>query len=146
MSICFPFTDVLDEEKCYRWFESILWSEGPICPRCGSREHLNIQAKDRAPLLDYECQHCGRIFNMFTGTVFQGTHRSFRELYVIVRGIAQGVSTNQLSKELGCDYAGLLKVRHKIQQWVAAALDGSALISGEAVEVDEMYQNAGEKR
>jgi transposase-like protein len=146
MPILFPLNEVLDPETCYRWFESILWPQGRVCPRCGARDRLIVQDRDKAPLVDYECQHCRCIFNLFTGTVFRYTHRSLPDLYAIVRGIAQGVSTNQLRRELGCDYKGLLKLRHKIQAWIEAALRGSPPLAGRAVEADEMYQNAGEKR
>jgi transposase-like protein len=146
MSIIFPFTNLLDPQACYRWFETILWPAGRVCPRCGARERLTIQTTHRAPLLDYQCQDCGHVFNLFTGTVFTGTHHSCSELYALVRGIAQGVTTQQLSQELGCSYAPLLALRHKLQGWIAAVLASSPPVAGSVTEVDELYQNAGEKR
>jgi transposase-like protein len=146
MSIIFPLTDVLDPVACYRWFESMLWPEGRVCPRCGKRDRLIIQTTYRAPLLDYQCQHCAKVFNLFSGTVFSRTHHSLPELYAIVRGVAQGVSTRQLSRELGCSYQALLDFRHKLQGWIAAVVDASPPVAGAVCEVDEMYQNAGEKR
>jgi len=146
MSIIFPVADLLDPLACYRWFESILWPRGRRCPRCGARDRLTVQTAHRAPLLDYECQHCGHVFNLFTGTVFSGTHRSLPDLLLIVRGVAQGVSTNQLCRELGCNYKRLLELRHKLQGWIAGVLAQSPPVAGQVAEVDEMYQNAGEKR
>lgn len=146
MSIIFPLTDVLDPAACYRWFEAILWPEGRVCPRCGKRDRLIIQTTYRAPLLDYQCQHCGRVFNLFSGTVFSGTQHPVTELYAIVRGVAQGQSTLQLSHELGCSYPALLNLRHKLQGWIDEALSASPPVAGTVCEVDEMYQNAGEKR
>ena len=146
MSILFPLTEVLDPEVCYRWFESMLWPAGRVCPRCGARDRLIVQDRDKAPLVDYECQHCRCVFNLFSGTVFRQTHRSLPELYAVVRGIAQGVSTNQLCRELGCDYKALLNFRHKIQAWIAAAKQACPPLAGDVAEADEMYQNAGEKR
>lgn len=146
MSIIFPFTDLLDPAACYRWFESILWPQGRRCPRCHARDRLTIQTTHRAPLRDYQCQHCGHVFNLLTGTVFSGTHRTIPQLYAIVRGIAQGVSTNQLRRELDCSYKPLLELRHKLQGWIAGVLANSPPVAGRVTEVDEMYQNAGEKR
>ena len=146
MSIIFPLTDVLTPDACYHWFEMILWPDGRVYPRCGARDRLVIQTTYRAPLLDYQCQHCGRVFNLFSGTVFSGTNHPVTELYAIVRGVAQGVSTLQLTKELGCSYQPLLDLRHKLQGWIAAVLDASPPVAGKICEVGEMYQNAGEKR
>ena len=146
MSIIFPFTDLLDPAACQHWFEAILWPQGRVCPRCGAKDRLTVQSTRRAWLPDYQCQHCSRVFNLFTGTVFAGTHRSFPALYAIVRGIAQGVSTNQLCQELDCSYKPLLELRHKLQDWIAGVLSASPPVAGTVAEIDEMYQNAGEKR
>jgi transposase-like protein len=146
MSIIFPLTDMLDPAACYRWFEAILWPEGRVCPRCAKRDRLIIQTTRHAPRLDYQCQHCGKVFNLFSGTVFSGTQHPVTELYAIVRGVAQGVSTLQLSHELGCSYQALLSFRHKLQGWIAQARSASPPVAGKVCEVDEMYQNAGEKR
>lgn len=146
MSIIFPFTDWLNPAACHRWLESILWPQGRVCPRCGAHDRLTVQTTHRAPLLDYQCQHCGRVFNLFTGTVFAGTHHSCPELCAIVRGVAQGESTNQLAQELGCSYKPLLELRHKLQAWIAGVQAEGPPVAGAVAEVDEMYQNAGEKR
>ena len=68
------------------------------------------------PLL--QCKSCRRIFNVFTGTLFEGSKRSLSDLVAILRGVLQGVSTNQLCAELGCDHSALLKFRHKLQDSV----------------------------
>jgi len=146
MSIVFPLTDVLTPETCYHWFEAILWPEGRVCPRCGARDRLIIQTSYRAPRLDYQCQHCAKVFNLFSGTVFSGTQHSLPELYAIVRGVTQGVSTLQLTRELGCSYQPLLDFRHKLQGWIAEVVGAGGPVAGPVCEVDEMYQNAGEKR
>lgn len=146
MAMIFPLQDVLDPLACFQFFCAIFWPNGPVCWRCGSTQRLVRQRRYRAPLLDYECQQCGCVFNLFTKTVFAGTRRSFPDLYCIVRGISQGVSTSQLAQELGCDYNALLEFRHKIQDWICSAMLASPPLVGDVCEGDELYQNAGEKR
>lgn len=146
MSILFPFDDLLDTSRIHQWFEEILWPQGPVCPKCGGRDDLRIHSHRHAPILDWRCPKCRRIFNLFTGTIFQGTRHSLPRLFAIIRGIAQGVSTNQLHKELGCAYPRLLNLRHKIQGWVAQAVMKDPAVKSQVTEADEMYQNAGEKR
>jgi hypothetical protein len=61
-----------------------------------------------------------------------------------LQGIVQGVSTLHLSKELGMGRQHLLTRRHQLQGFVDKACIRAPL-RDEVTEVDEMYQNAGEK-
>ena len=69
----------------------------------------------RAPVLDFRCGHCHRVFNAFTGTALHGIKRRPGELVLIFRSLAQGVPTAQLARELGCDRSELLNLRHRLQ-------------------------------
>lgn len=141
----FPLVDLLDEDACYNKLLGILHPDGLVCPRCHQSGRWSVHRRHRQPVLDYRCPDCGRIFNAFTGTMFQHTQRSCSELLLILRGIAQGVSTAQLARELGRNRPRLLELRHVIQARAAGTLDRSPLPDA-VTEVDEMYQNAGEKR
>jgi hypothetical protein len=85
------------------------------------------------------------VFNMFTGTLWQGTHLSPAQSLLILRGIAQGTPTAKLAREVGITRQHLLILRHKIQARALDAADHSPL-PDDRTEADEMYQNAGEKR
>jgi transposase-like protein len=141
----FPLSDLMDERSCYDFLISLLHPDGLACPRCHRHDGLKVHRRDRAPIAVYRCTHCRRIFNAFTDTVLHGTKRRPREWVLILRGIAQGVPTAQLARELGCDRAELLKWRHRFQDLAFRAADQAAL-SDRVVEADELYQNAGEKR
>lgn len=141
----FPLNDLMDESACFKFLVDLLHPGGLACPRCGDSEGMTVHRRDRAPLLNYRCKGCRRIFNAYTGTTLQGTQRGPVELVLILRGIAQGVSTSQLARELGCNRPELLEFRHRLQRSAFAGLDQSPLPDA-AVEADEMYQNAGEKR
>jgi transposase-like protein len=141
----FPLNDLMDEVACYDFLVGLLHPDGLTCPRCRESAAMKVHRHDRAPILIYRCHNCRRIFNAFTGTALQGTQRRPVELVLILRGIAQGVSTSQLARELGCNRPELLEFRHRLQESAFAALDRTTLPDA-AVEADEMYQNAGEKR
>ena len=96
-------------------------------------------------MLDYRCGQCRRVFNAFTGTVFQKTPSHSSELVLILCGIAQGVPTAKLARELKVNRPHLLLMRHKLQANSQARLDRTALPDTE-VEADEMYKNAERKR
>lgn len=141
----FPIQDLMDEQACYNKLLLLLHPNGLICPRCGAMDHLGVHRRHRAPVIDYQCGRCRRVFNCFTGTVLHGTRRCCSQLLLILRGAAQGVSTAQLARELQCDRSKLLALRHRLQAQAADALDRT-MLADQVVECDEMYQNAGEKR
>jgi transposase-like protein len=141
----FALNDYLDEDACYAKLVDLLHPDGLSCPRCGERDCLGIHHRHREPVLDYQCGTCGRVFNAWTATFLQGTHRRPGQLLMILRGIAQGTPTAQMARELGCDRRHLLQLRHQIQEHARRGLDRNPL-DDEVVEADEMDQNAGEKR
>jgi transposase-like protein len=141
----FPIIDLMDEDACYAELVRWLHPDGLACPRCHRADRMRVHRSHRAPARDYRCGHCHRVFNAFTGTILHGTRRRPRELVLIVRGIAQGVPTAQLARELDCDRAELLKLRHRLQEAAYRNRDIMPL-DDPVLEADETYQNAGEKR
>jgi transposase-like protein len=141
----FPIVDFLDQHACYSKLVDLLHPGGLACPRCGSRDGLEVHRRHRDPVLDLRCAGCGRVFNAWTGTSLQGMRRRPAEILLILRGFAQGVTTARLARELGCDRMKLLALRHRLQGHALAGMDRDPL-GDAAVEADEMYQNAGEKR
>lgn len=142
--IRFSTVELMDEQKCYDYLVEILHPKGLCCPACGTAvEHAKVHRRERAPILYFRCS-CGRIYNAFAATVWQGTHHSCCVIVRILQGFAQGIPTLHLAQELGIDRKHLLERRHKIQKLAEQACNREPL-TDEVVEADEMYQNAGEK-
>jgi transposase-like protein len=140
----FPIIDLMDQPACYRRLLGLLHPDGLTCPRCGGdRMTVHRHHKD-SPVIDHRCKDCRRVFNLFTGTAWQGTHRTPAAILLILRGFTQGVSTAKLARELAASRPHLLELRHEVQARAAAACDRTPL-PDDAAEADEMYQNAGEK-
>ena len=99
----FPIVDLLDQEACYNQLVVWLHFRGLACPDCRQADRLLIPRRARQPVVDYRCGHCDRVFNAFTGTAVPGTHHRPAALLLILRGIAQGVTTARLARELDCD-------------------------------------------
>jgi len=134
----------MDEPNCYAYLVELLHPDGLGCPACHTPvEHAKVHRRDRAPWLYFRCA-CGRIYNAFTATLWQGTHHSCCLIVRILQGIAQGVPTRHLAQELGLDRKHLLERRHQLQMLAEPACPREAL-ADTVVEVDEMYQHAGEK-
>ena len=121
--MAFPITELLDEQACYEFLVSVLHPQGLQCP-AGHRVAVEQapHMSDRAPVVDYRCRQCGKVFNVFTSTLWKGTHYSCRQVVLLVRGFAQGVPTLHLARELNLDYETVLTRRHG---WQAQALKKS---------------------
>jgi transposase len=140
----FSLIDYLDEGACYTKLVGLLHPDGLSCPHCGERQRLGIHRRHRDPVLDYQCGACRRVFNAWTGTALEGTHRRPPHVLMILHGISKGTPTAQMARELGCDRRWLLALRHRLQDFALRWLDRNPL-GDDVVEADEVYQNAGEK-
>jgi transposase-like protein len=141
----FPLLDLMDESACYDFLVELLHPQGLACPGCGRIRGQAVHRCHREPVLDFRCTRCGRVYNAWTGTALQGTQKTPGQLVLLLRGIAQGVPTAQLARELGCDRKHLLELRHRLQHLAWRSLPRAAL-PDDVAEADELFQNAGEKR
>ncbi len=115
--MAFPIQGLMDEQACYDYLLAVLHPDGLHCPQ-GHALPADQAPHDRhrAPILDYRCATCGAVYNIFTGSVWSGTRYRCATIVLILRGIAQGVPTEHLARELGIDRKHLLDHRHEIQK------------------------------
>jgi transposase-like protein len=117
--IAFPIQSLMDEQACYDYLLSVLHPQGLHCPEGHPlATGQGAQDRHRAPILDYRCQTCGAVFNLFTNTIWSKTRYSCATIVLILRGVAQGVPTEHLARELRVDRAHLLEHRHEIQKLI----------------------------
>src|SRR4051794_3520691 len=141
--IDFPIDDLLDEAACLAWLGGHLHPEGLRCPRCGAQKCR--PARRAAAFPAYRCQQCDRFYTVLTGTVFAKTRQTPAKLVLILRGIAKGESAARLARELGLCRRQMHTIRQRVQGNLYETLPTTPLPDA-AVEADELYQNAGEKR
>ena len=143
----FPILDLMDQAACHDRLLDLLHPDGLTCPRCGAgRDRYTVhRRRDGSPVVAYRCRDCRRVFNLFTGTPWQGTHRTPARILLILRGFTKGTPTAELARELKASRPHLLGLRHAVQARAAAAAAAPPL-PDDFVEADELYQNAGEKR
>ncbi|MEM7133341.1 MAG: hypothetical protein AAF702_43995 [Chloroflexota bacterium] len=117
MKMRFPIQGLMDEEACYERLREILHPNGLSC--ANGHELPEGQAphnRDRAPVNRFRCRQCGGVFDIFTGTVWSGTHYNCVTILLVMRGFVQGTPTKQLAEELNLDYGTLLDRRHRVQE------------------------------
>src|SRR3954454_6508055 len=141
----FPITELLSEDDCYQYLLDLLHPDGLDCPQGHDLPPAQAPHKQESgAVVSYRCRNCHAVFNLFTATLFSGTHYSCRILVLFLRGVLQGLPTRLLADELSCDYSTLLAWRHRLQAHALAARPAAPLAE-RTVETDEMFQNAGAK-
>jgi transposase-like protein len=141
--IDFPITDLFDDSLCLVWLERHLHPNGFVCPQCGTdnRRRFRIQGYYDA----YRCQVCAKYYILLSGTAFEGSRQRPATLVLLLRGIAKGESTARLARELHLSRQTV----HTLRQRIQTNLNDTAptdMIEGQIFEVDELYQNTGEKK
>jgi predicted RNA-binding Zn-ribbon protein involved in translation (DUF1610 family) len=139
----YAIDDLLDEDKCYGHLLEHFHNGKLSCSSCGGssyRAHQSI----RKPVVQYKCSDCGKFFNVYSKTAFQGTHWPCSKVVMVLRGFSKGESTLKMSKELKLGYPNLLALRHELMENAHANRNVEPL-PDKATESDEMYQNSGEK-
>src|SRR3954451_15263611 len=92
---------LLDVAQCYDLFRSIRWSNGLICPQCGSNEVVK-NGKDPVQhhCQHYKCKKCDTYFDDLTDTVFSGSHQGVHQWITVLYLMNLNVSMAQIATEL----------------------------------------------
>ena len=92
----------------------------------------------------HRCLSWNAIYNLYTGTVFQGSQWTPMQVVLLMRGICKGETTRELAAELELNYKTVLTMRHRVQANAELEQPTTALSDSHS-ETDEMFQNAGKK-
>jgi len=143
----FPITELMDRKACLQWLEEYFHPDGLICPHCQAElSQANRFRKTKKSDLDvYRCKECRGIYNLYSGTVFEGRYFTPEQTVLFIREVLQGKSSAKLARELKISRTTAMEVRHLLQA-NAEREQTSEPLSDLEVETDEMFQNAGEKR
>ena len=124
-----------DEEAARKWFEHIIWPDGPVCGRCGSDKVS--EAKNAKPM-PYRCRTCRKHFSVKHGTVMQSSPLSLQKwalaIYMTCTNL-KSVSSLHLRRDLGISQKSAWFMMHRIREAFPVGIDPFA----GPVEVDETY-------
>jgi transposase-like protein len=138
-----------DEAAAYAKLESILWPNGPVCPRCQGTDRITKVKGGRTGL--WRCGPCKRQFRVTVGTVFESAHVPlnlwFQAMHLLTSS-KKGFSSHQLHRVLGVTYKTAWFMTHRIREAMAPFADVFAAMGGEGktLEIDETfigYKEAG---
>lgn len=129
-----------NERICRKFFESIRWSSGRICPHCDHNESWIIRASINRPLR-YECRRCKRQFTVTTKTALHATKLPLSTwllaMYLITSS-SKGLASTVLARLIGTTQPTAWKVGHTVRKMMDSSHSDAPLLRG-IVELDEKY-------
>ena len=130
------------EDTAREWFESMIWSYGRYCPRCGSVETSVASATSGLP---YYCPSCKRAFSVRIGTALERSKVPLRKwayaIYLEMTSL-KGISSMKLHREIKVTQKTAWFILHRIKEVWRQERDG--LFAG-PVEIDETYMGGKER-
>lgn len=126
------------EDAAYAKFCGLRWPENDgeaVCPRCGGLDAYSIKSRRK-----FECKACSHQFSVTSGTIFASRKLSFMDMLAaicILANAAKGISSVQLSRDLGVQYRTAFVLAHKIRE--AIALETKETTLDNVVEIDGAY-------
>src|SRR5690349_6430260 len=136
-----------DEAAAFAELESIVWPNGPTCPKCGAVDRIGALdgVKDKKGRVRHglkKCYHCRSQFTVRVGTVFESSHvplHLWLQATYLMCSSKKGVSSNQLHRTLGVTLKTAWFMSHRLRE---AMRDGALDVfggDGGIVEVDETF-------
>jgi transposase-like protein len=109
-----------DEAAAFQFLESLLWADGPVCPKCGTvgeagkLEGVKSKASAKNPEGVtrhglWKCYACRQQFTVRVGTVFESAHISLHKMLQAVYLLSsskKGISAHQIHRALEITYKG----------------------------------------
>jgi CRP/FNR family cyclic AMP-dependent transcriptional regulator len=134
----FPIVDLMDNELSATWLEKHLHPEGIKCPHCGTeREQAH---ESRRPgnnnLMEYCCGKCGWLYNLYSGTAFEGKKLRPAQVVLLLRGLRKGESDATLAHEIGIPRTTVRALRLQLQVRAEQTPPDSILPGNERIRPD----------
>lgn len=158
-----------DEEKAFAHVESILWPNGPVCPKCGgvdnaarlkvgettrvkkSKGEIVTGADGQPVMVTYPARHglwkcknkeCRAQFTVRQGSLFEESRlpmTKWLQAIYLLCASKKGISTQQLKRTLECDQKSAWFLGHRIREAMRSNELRPFGRGGGPVEVDETF-------
>jgi transposase-like protein len=129
-----------DEGAAYKYLESRLWPDGPVCPHCGGFERISKMRGKATRVGLYKCYHCRKQFRVTVGTVFESSHvplHIWLQAVALLTSSKKGISSNQLHRTLGVTLKTAWFISHRIREAMRSGELEPLGGTGKVVEIDE---------
>ena len=148
-----------DEAAAFEHVESILWPEGPVCPKCGNCDkHYKLTGVRSKPSKKnpegierhglFKCAECRSQFTVRIGTIFEESklplHIWLQAIHLIASS-KKGISSNHLHRVLEITLKSAWFLSHRIREAMRDGELGPMGGEGVYVEADTTYIRGKEK-
>lgn len=126
-----------DEAAAYEFVEAILWSHGPVCPRCGSLDRIGKLSGKSTRHGVYKCYSCRKPFRVTVGTIFEKSHiplHRWLQAILLLCASKKGMSARQFARMLDLTPTSAWFMAHRIRE---AMREGALDALTGVVEIDE---------
>ena len=85
----FPIVDLLDDDMSIVWLRQHFHPQGLKCPHChaGVEHAREFRRTKTSGLVVYRCRSCRGVYNLHSGTVFEGRDLRPAQVVLWVRGL-----------------------------------------------------------
>lgn len=144
-----------DEAAAFSKLESVIWPNGPVCPKCGNDDRIYVldgvrskpSKKNPEGIVRHGLKKCGKCRQQFTvrvGTVFESSHVPLHKWFQAVHLLCsskKGISSHQLHRVLEITYEAAWFMSHRIREAMrTGALAPMGGVGGSGiVEADETF-------
>lgn len=136
----FKFDSIFDflthfdsQEKCIKYLEATLWSDGVKSPFAQG-------GKVYKGKFGYKCSVTRKYFNVMTSTIFEKTRLPLQKWFLAIYLLTvdkKGVSSYELARKINVTQATAWKMTHKIRSVMRTEVDKIKLVG--VVEMDETF-------
>lgn len=133
-----------DEAEAYKKVESIVWPNGPVCPKCGNADAERIyDLRGQSHRMGLrKCAECRKQFTVKIGTIFQSSHiplHKWLQAIFLIASSKKGISANQLHRTLEVTLKTAWFMGHRIREAMRSGDLAPMGGDGGIVEVDETF-------
>jgi transposase-like protein len=123
-----------DPATCTLYLAERRWPDGPVCPKCGGKQHSYLSTR-----LLWKCRECKKQFSVKAGTIFEdsplGLEKWLPAVWLLTSS-RTGVSSMELHRSIGVTQKTAWFMAHRIR---LALQSGSFNKAARRVEVDETF-------
>lgn len=134
-----------NEEAAFRFVESLIWAEGPVCPHCGGCVRISAIKPNPEKRVRHGLKKCGQCKGQFTvrmGTIFEESklplHKWLQAIYLMCSS-KKGISAKQLERTLEVTYKTAWFLAHRIREAMRDSVQTPMGGEGQTLEVDETF-------
>ena len=133
-----------NEDLAREHLESVLWPNGPVCPRCGvtGDRITKLMGKSTRPGV-HKCKDCRKPFTVTVGTVMERSKIPLTKWLLATQLKAaskKGISAKQLERMLNITYESAWFLTHRLNEACTTKLpEGGLGGANKVVEADETY-------